>query len=81
MTLHLLYQLTRLSSFQIIEINLTDANPIRLDPSASSVELEFSYSVEWVPQDKDFKDRFNRFLDADFFEHKVRIANCSVKAD
>ncbi|KAI8579681.1 hypothetical protein K450DRAFT_241002 [Umbelopsis ramanniana AG] len=56
---------------RIIEINLTDSNPIRLDPSASSVELEFSYSVEWVPQDKDFKDRFNRFLDADFFEHKV----------
>ncbi|KAI9282372.1 hypothetical protein BC943DRAFT_344053 [Umbelopsis sp. AD052] len=56
---------------RIIEINLTDSNPIRLDPSASSVELEFSYSVEWVPQDKAFKDRFDRFLDADFFEHKV----------
>ncbi|GAB5591834.1 hypothetical protein Unana1_06734 [Umbelopsis nana] len=56
---------------RIIEINLTDANPVRLDSSSPTVELDFTYSVEWVPLEKEFKDRFDRFLDADFFEHKV----------
>ncbi|KAG2172675.1 hypothetical protein INT43_000022, partial [Umbelopsis isabellina] len=56
---------------RIIEVNLTDANPVPLDSSQETIDLEFTYSVEWVPLDKQFKDRFNRFLDADFFEHKV----------
>lgn len=60
-----------LIALQIIEINLTDANPVRLDSSSPTVELDFTYSVEWVPLEKEFKDRFDRFLDADFFEHKV----------
>ncbi|KAJ2959174.1 hypothetical protein NQZ79_g5307 [Umbelopsis isabellina] len=56
---------------RIIEVNLTDSNLVPLDSSQETIDLEFTYSVKWVPLDKQFKDRFNRFLDADFFEHKV----------
>lgn len=55
---------------------MTDANPVRLEASSPTVELDFTYSVEWIPQEREFKDRFDRFLDADFFEHKVNHTCC-----
>ena len=34
-------------------------------------KLEFTYSVHWTPTNKPFADRFNRYLEYDFFEHKI----------
>ena len=56
------------SGNQIIEVNLTSENPV---PIEAGQKLPFTYSVTWTKTDKPFVDRFNRYLEYDFFEHKV----------
>jgi hypothetical protein len=41
----------------VIEVNLTSEN---LVPIKHGNQLEFSYSVHWVPSTKTFEDRFDR---------------------
>ncbi len=53
---------------QIIEINLTSENPVALK---DGVVLDFTYSVKWTSTRKAFAQRFDRYLDNDFFEHKI----------
>ncbi len=53
---------------QIIEVNLTSENPV---PIEVGQKLQFTYSVNWVATTKPFLDRFERYLEYDFFEHKV----------
>jgi transmembrane 9 superfamily protein 3 len=59
----------RLLSLQIIQVNLTSENPQALVPGA---QLEFVYTVRWVPSEIKFSKRFERYLDYNFFEHQVR---------
>lgn len=33
--------------------------------------MQFTYSVHWIPTTKSFETRFNRYLEYDFFEHKI----------
>jgi len=47
---------------------LTSENPVPLEPGR---KLEFTYSVHWKSTTKSFEDRFNRYLEYDFFEHKI----------
>jgi len=47
---------------------LTSENPI---PIEVNQKLEFTYSVAWKETSKPFVDRFNRYLEYDFFEHKI----------
>jgi len=53
---------------RIIQVNLTSENPVPISIGAS---IEFSYSVSWVPTDISFYNRFDRYLDYDFFEHQI----------
>jgi transmembrane 9 superfamily protein 3 len=53
---------------RIIEVNLTSENPVPIDPGS---KLQFTYSVQWVQSSKQFESRFNRYLEYDFFEHKI----------
>ena len=53
---------------RIIHVNLTSENPVALTPGS---QIEFSYSVDWVPTDITFGRRFDRYLDYDFFEHQI----------
>ena len=53
---------------QIIETNLTSENPVAVKPGAS---LSFTYSVHWKQSNTKFDDRFNRYLEYDFFEHQI----------
>eukprot|EP00981_Chlorochromonas_danica_P010976 scaffold3595_cov235-Ochromonas_danica.AAC.14 len=53
---------------RIIEVNLTSENPVPLE---SGRELQFTYSVHWHATAKPFEDRFSRYLEYDFFEHKI----------
>lgn len=55
---------------RIIEINLTTNNRVVVAPGA---KLSFSYSVEWKRTPKLFEDRFQRYLDSGFFEHRVHF--------
>ncbi|PHZ10362.1 transmembrane protein TM9SF3 [Rhizopus microsporus ATCC 52813] len=54
---------------QIISISLKHGNPVELKHGLSP--LTFTYSVTWNPTDVLFENRFERLLEADFFEHKV----------
>eukprot|EP01041_Mallomonas_annulata_P001899 gene1899-3678_t len=53
---------------QIIEVNLTSENPIPIEVGTT---LHFTYSVHWKATDKPFAQRFNRYLEYDFFEHQI----------
>mmetsp|Transcript_17876 Transcript_17876/g.53432 ORF Transcript_17876/g.53432 Transcript_17876/m.53432 type:complete len:357 (-) Transcript_17876:1283-2353(-) len=53
---------------RIIQVNLTSENPITL---GEETQLDFTYSVDWVPTEHPFSRRFDRYLDYDFFEHQI----------
>ncbi|KAI9310001.1 hypothetical protein BX666DRAFT_1871670 [Dichotomocladium elegans] len=46
-------------------------NEIEVPPNNKPLDVEFTYSVEWNPTETRFKDRFQRLLETDFFEHTV----------
>ena len=45
---------------QVIEVNLTSEAPQEI---AAGKTYRFSYSVEWTQTDKQYEDRFSRYLD------------------
>lgn len=53
---------------RIVEANLTSENPVPIEEGKA---LHFTYSVKWHSSDKQFADRFNRYLDYNFFEHRI----------
>eukprot|EP01038_Epipyxis_sp_PR26KG_P006465 gene6465-8894_t len=53
---------------RIIEVNLTSENPVPIDEGQ---KLQFTYSVNWKETVKPYEDRFSRYLEYDFFEHKI----------
>ena len=53
---------------RIIEVNLTSENPVPID---AGQKISFTYSVHWKESSKSFEDRFNRYLEYDFFEHRI----------
>jgi len=57
----------------IIEVNLTSEEPEYLSEfqSGKPQTLTMTYSVQWTPSTKTFKNRFDRYLDFDFFEHQI----------
>lgn len=55
---------------QIIDVNLTSEDKVLLKPN---VMLEFKYEVIWKPTNTKFEDRFDKYLDHNFFQHRVRI--------
>ncbi|RKO96122.1 hypothetical protein CAUPRSCDRAFT_867, partial [Caulochytrium protostelioides] len=48
---------------RIIEVNVTAAHPPQ--------RVQFTYSVTWRKTDQPFKTRFSKYLDSEFFEHRV----------
>jgi transmembrane 9 superfamily protein 3 len=51
---------------QIILVNLTMTTPVELED-----KIVFAYSVNWKPTTIAFESRFDRYLDSEFFEHKI----------
>lgn len=47
---------------------MTSANPV---PLVAKADIDFTYSVVWVPTEKPFARRFERYLDFHFFQHQV----------
>ncbi|KAI8333110.1 hypothetical protein BC941DRAFT_435122 [Chlamydoabsidia padenii] len=57
---------------RIIAVTLRqNGNPVLLDHKQPSMEIEFTYSVEWQASTIEFENRFERLLESDFFEHQV----------
>jgi len=53
---------------RVIEVNLSSENPIPLE---KGVPLSFTYSVSWHKTDVPFDQRFEKYLDDNFFEHQI----------
>ena len=60
-----------LADCQIISVDLTMHNPVPLEDDGAELSVGFSYSVSWHETSGKFTDRFDRYLDSKFFEHKV----------
>ncbi|KAF9110160.1 hypothetical protein BGX27_006702 [Mortierella sp. AM989] len=56
---------------QIISAQVTPGMPLPLISSQTGLHVDFSYSVTWKVSNKDFKSRFERYLDSDFFENRI----------
>lgn len=55
---------------QIVDVNITSEDKVLL---TSTKKLEFTYEVIWRKSDVKFEDRFDKYLDPTFFQHRV---NC-----
>lgn len=53
---------------QIVDVNLTSEGKAKLELGA---KIEFTYEVNWYKSDIKFEDRFNKYLDASFFQHRI----------
>jgi hypothetical protein len=53
---------------QIVDVNLTSENKVRLDVN---VKIPFTYEVNWHKSSIKYEDRFDKYLDPNFFQHRV----------
>ncbi|XP_044737433.1 transmembrane 9 superfamily member 3 [Chrysoperla carnea] len=53
---------------QIVDVNLTSETKIKLTPD---VKISFTYEVNWKKSDIKFEDRFDKYLDPNFFQHRI----------
>jgi len=53
---------------RIIEVNLTSENPIILE---RGITIPFTYAVTWHTTNIPFDQRFEKYLDDNFFEHQI----------
>lgn len=53
---------------QIIEVSMTSEGAVQIEPDRN---YELTYSVHWVPTERSFTRRFDRYLDNNFFEHQI----------
>uniref|UniRef100_A0A1I7XCC1 Transmembrane 9 superfamily member n=1 Tax=Heterorhabditis bacteriophora TaxID=37862 RepID=A0A1I7XCC1_HETBA len=58
---------------QVVDVNLTSDGRAEIHPG---VELEFSYEVNWVSSDVLYVNRFDKYLDPSFFQHRTLV--CGV---
>jgi transmembrane 9 superfamily protein 3 len=54
---------------RIIDVNLTSESKTQIQPNA---KLMFSYEIVWRPTNIKFANRFDKYLDPGFFQHKVK---------
>lgn len=55
---------------RIVDVKLSTENRQPLEPGA---KIKFSYEVTFHSSNVDFRDRFNKYLDPTFFQHRVII--------
>ena len=53
---------------EIVEVTLTSERAVQIEPERS---YALTYSVHWVPTERAFARRFDRYLDNNFFEHQI----------
>jgi hypothetical protein len=54
---------------RIVDVNMVSEGRTKLD--SSSADVEFSYEVIWHKSDTKFEDRFDKYLDTSFFQHRI----------
>ena len=55
---------------QIVDVNLTSQNKVKVEQGAV---ISFTFEVNWKSSNIKFEDRFDKYLDANFFQHRVSI--------
>lgn len=53
---------------QIVDVNLTKEVKHKLTPDAV---IPFTYEVNWKPSNTRFENRFDKYLDPNFFQHRI----------
>lgn len=53
---------------QIVDVNLTSESRIKLE---LDIKVPFTYEVVWKPSTVTFADRFDKYLDPNFFQHRI----------
>merc|ERR1712110_869379 len=53
---------------QIVDVNLTSEGRVKLEPDA---KIPFTYEVVWKESHIKFVDRFDKYLDPNFFQHRI----------
>lgn len=53
---------------QLVDVNLTSESSV---PLAVGSNLAFTYEVTWKPSTMVFDDRFEKYLDPNFFQHRI----------
>lgn len=53
---------------QIVDVNMTTEGKVLLAPGA---KIPFSYEVHWKSAKTKFEDRFDKYLDPNFFQHRI----------
>lgn len=53
---------------QIVDVNLTSEAKVKLEPHK---KISFSYEVNWKKSDILFENRFDKYLDPSFFQHRI----------
>lgn len=53
---------------QVVEVNLTSENKVRIEKGKT---LEFTYEVHWKKSDVLYSDRYDKYLDPGFFQHRI----------
>jgi len=53
---------------QIVDVNLTSEGRVKLEPDA---KIPFTYEVVWKESHIKFQDRFDKYLDPNFFQHRI----------
>ncbi|XP_049948947.1 transmembrane 9 superfamily member 3 [Schistocerca serialis cubense] len=53
---------------QIVDVNLTSENKVKLVEGA---KIPFTYEVIWKKSSIKFEDRFDKYLDPNFFQHRI----------
>ncbi len=55
---------------QIVDVNLTSEGKVKLEADA---KVPFTYEVNWRQSAVQFQDRFDKYLDPNFFQHRVSV--------
>lgn len=53
---------------QIVDVNITSEDKVEL---TSDVKLSFTYEVNWKKSSLKFEERFDKYLDPSFFQHRI----------
>ena len=53
---------------RIVDVNMTTEGKVQLKLGQ---KVRFSYEVHWKPSNVKFEDRFDKYLDPNFFQHRI----------
>ncbi|PRP79188.1 transmembrane nine 1 [Planoprotostelium fungivorum] len=56
---------------QIIEVHLRSGDLVKIPNPSAELDVDFTYSIKWIATDESYLHRFDKYLEHNFFEHKI----------